>query len=294
MSSSSNSVSRETSAPEAATLPGNDLFATPLQIDDPGDCFFYHFMDLPGNVSVGETWDLRDHVDEYLGHLDYNGKRALDVGAASGFLSFEMEKRGAQVVSFDMASVENWNFVPHYRLNRHLPTIFKQRRDVHEKMINAYWYTHAQLGSNNQVHYGDVYQLPQALGQFDIVFMGTILPHLRDPFQAIYSASRLAENYMVITNPGRIHRIRDWLKGKRRFEAKFLPSETNETCDVWWALSISCIERMLETIGFNVVERVQLKAPCHTNQRVKKRSIVSLVAKRIWHLDDPAWSTAPG
>jgi hypothetical protein len=34
---------------------------------------------------------LRKTIDDYLGHFDFRGKRALDVGAASGF-TFEMEK----------------------------------------------------------------------------------------------------------------------------------------------------------------------------------------------------------
>jgi predicted nicotinamide N-methyase len=38
-------------------------------------------------------------VDPYLGNFDFVGKRVLDVGAASGFLTFEMEKRGAEVVA---------------------------------------------------------------------------------------------------------------------------------------------------------------------------------------------------
>ena len=68
------------------------------------ECSFYHHMDLPGPKEVGRGWDLRKTVDDYLGNFDFRGKRALDVGTASGFLTFEIEKRGAEVVSFDMAS----------------------------------------------------------------------------------------------------------------------------------------------------------------------------------------------
>ena len=71
---------------------------------DVDECYFYHHMDLPGLDEVGKGWDLRETINEYLGGYDFRGKRVLDVGTASGFLTFEMEKRGAEVVSFDMAS----------------------------------------------------------------------------------------------------------------------------------------------------------------------------------------------
>ena len=54
-------------------------------------------MDLPGLKKVGKGWDLRKTIDAYLGHFDFRGKRALDVGTASGFLTFEMERRGSGV-----------------------------------------------------------------------------------------------------------------------------------------------------------------------------------------------------
>jgi 2-polyprenyl-3-methyl-5-hydroxy-6-metoxy-1,4-benzoquinol methylase len=71
-------------------------------VESAADCDFYHVMELPGVGRVGDQWDLRGTVDAYLGDFDFQGKRALDVGAASGFLTFEMEKRGASVVSFDL------------------------------------------------------------------------------------------------------------------------------------------------------------------------------------------------
>jgi hypothetical protein len=62
-------------------------YATPLVVDDLAQCHFYHRMDIPGVGEVGGQWDLRDCVREYLGNYDFNGKRALDVGTASGFLT---------------------------------------------------------------------------------------------------------------------------------------------------------------------------------------------------------------
>ena len=34
-------------------------YATPLPVDSPNDCFFYHRINIPGLGEVGTQWDLR-------------------------------------------------------------------------------------------------------------------------------------------------------------------------------------------------------------------------------------------
>jgi len=57
--------------------------------------------------------DLRGGVDEYLGKVAFAGRRVLEIGPASGFLTFEMEKRGADVVSVEVTAEHGWDFVPY-------------------------------------------------------------------------------------------------------------------------------------------------------------------------------------
>ena|SRR5687767_12615915 len=76
--------------------------APPRFVDRLEDCFFYHAMDLPGFGLVRGHWDLREKFDDYVGGVPMAGKSVLDVGTATGFLSFEAEKKGAsRVLSFD-------------------------------------------------------------------------------------------------------------------------------------------------------------------------------------------------
>ena len=175
-------------------------YAAPLNVDRPEDCFFYHKIKLPGVGEVGEGWDLRSSIDAYLGKFDFRGKRVLDMGAASGFLTFEMEKRGAEVVSFDMADGTQWDIVPHYDVQSDMDSYRGRCIASHARLKNAYWFTHKCLGSKARVYYGDIYDLPGDLGEFDVAMFGMILGHLRDPFQALYSASRLVKDTIIITN----------------------------------------------------------------------------------------------
>src|SRR4051812_48384831 len=101
--------------PNETQSPSVIRFAEPRHVDDPESCLFYHTIDLPEpHGTVEGYWDLRATMREYLGNFDFAGKRVLDVGAAGGALTFYVESQGAEVVSFDMASGEQWDVVPYH------------------------------------------------------------------------------------------------------------------------------------------------------------------------------------
>ena len=87
-------------------------FAAPWNVGSIADCEFYHTMDIPRIGVVRGQWDLRGGVDAYLGGVNLAGKRVLEVGPASGFLTTEMEKRGADVVALEVTDDPGWDFVP--------------------------------------------------------------------------------------------------------------------------------------------------------------------------------------
>jgi hypothetical protein len=60
------------------------------------DCFFYHTVDVPGFGCTEGQWDLRQSVEAYLGDVPFRSTRVLEIGPASGYLTFEMERRSWQ------------------------------------------------------------------------------------------------------------------------------------------------------------------------------------------------------
>jgi 2-polyprenyl-3-methyl-5-hydroxy-6-metoxy-1,4-benzoquinol methylase len=174
----------------------DEIFAAPLNIDSLADCYFYHTMELPGHgVIEGRDWDLRGGVNDYLGNVDFAAKRVLEIGPASGFLTFEMEKRGAEVVSVEVTAEHGWDFVP-YPAKR-LEEIFGPRRMVMQQLKNSYWFSHAALQSAARVYYGDVYNLPSALGEFDIAVMSSVLLHCRDPLRIVEQCGKMAKAVII-------------------------------------------------------------------------------------------------
>src|SRR5215208_6836094 len=147
-------------------------------------------MELPTFGVVRGQWDLRGKFEEYVGGVDVAGKSVLDVGTATGFLTFEAEKRGAsRVVSFDQNDGAEQTFLPfkdklYYRDRARWA---EQYRAEIERWKNAYWLSHRLLSSKAEVYYGNVYQLPVDLGEFDIAIVGSVLEHLSDPITALAS-----------------------------------------------------------------------------------------------------------
>ena len=85
-----------------------EVFATPRMGLRREDCDFYHTMEIPGVGLVEGQWDLRRGVDAYLGGVDLNNRRVLEIGPASEVLTFEMEKRGADVTAIEVKEDPGW------------------------------------------------------------------------------------------------------------------------------------------------------------------------------------------
>ena len=247
-------------------------YATPLVVDAPAECQFYHRMDLPGVGEVGGQWDLRGCIADYLGNYNFNGKRVLDLGTAGGFLSFYMEKMGGDVVSFDMASGAQWDLVPQKVVRDNPQKFDTNSRRFHAMLQNAYWFSHARLQSKAKAFYGDIYELPLELGHFDVAVFGMIIGHLRDPFRAIYSASRLVRGDIIITNqmaPG------------MGSSASFMPTVANECTHAWWSFTQGCLEQMLAVMGFGLVRTVQADAKCLVAGRIGTEVCAANVFRKV-------------
>src|SRR5882762_4008921 len=178
------------------TANGDPLLASPRFVARPEDCFFYHAMELPEFGLIPAHWDLRGRFDDYIGGVEVAGKSVLDVGTATGFLSFEAEKRGAaRVLSFDMSDARRQTFLPfkdnlYYREPGRCAAVYGAEIELWK---NSYWLCHRLLNSRAEVYYGDIYHLPEALGQFDIAIVGSVLEHLSDQITALASIARLTK-----------------------------------------------------------------------------------------------------
>jgi hypothetical protein len=244
------------------------MYAEPRTVTDPTQCRFYHAIDLPEGM-VGGDWDHREDIQNYLGDIDFHGKRVLDVGTAGGLLSFAMEHRGADVVSFDIDDAKNWDFVPHYKAD--VQGRIRNIQKFIEPMKDGYWYAHRALKSRAKVHYGNLYNLPDELGKFDIAMYGLILTHLREPFMALAQGAKLVRDTMIVTG---------MYAQSNRPTIEFRPSKDEPYAD-WWFVSMPALENMLGALGFGVEKVVESKAMLNVTDNAGPRTMQTIVAKRF-------------
>jgi SAM-dependent methyltransferase len=231
--------------------PDAGLYVTPLEVDATSDYTFYHVLDLPGHGTTEGEWDLRGHEAEYLGNVDLTGKRVLEIGPASGGLTFFMEKQGADVVAFDIAPDQDNDQVPYAGSDRaQLAAMFKK----HISAVNrGWWLAHHLLGSHAKLALGTVYELPLALGQFDVVTFNAVLLHLRDPFLALQRGLEMTTETVIVTDV--FSGADSWrsrvLRRLAPAHLTFLPdAKTGQPQAAFWSLSPEIVQRMIGVLGF--------------------------------------------
>ncbi len=207
-------------------------------LDEVSSFPWYHTIELaPGVVTPG-MFDHRPAVDRYLVPEDLSGLRCLDVGTMDGFWAFEMERRGAsEVVAADLSSPDELDWPPLWRAR--VPPTLDETKEKRFALVQE------ALGSSVQRIERSVYQLDSTLGEFDLVFCGDVLIHLKDPVTALQRMLSVCRGSAIICTPIRRSRLR-----RRRPLVEFDGIDYFQ----WWLLSEAALERMMLAVGFDRVE----------------------------------------
>jgi len=245
------------------------LYAPKRTVKNVTDCHFYHCLDFKSGESVTGAWDLRKDVHGYLGNVDFADKRILDVGTASGCLTWEMERLGGACVGVDLEVEAEWDVVPSFEPEKDkLGT--EGRREAVRRLHNSWWYAHRANKSKAKVWYGTVYTIPEELGAFDIGVYGAILVHLRDPFKALQVGTRLVKDTVIVTE--------ELGAGPQEIgdpNVRFVP-KPGKVGYAWWQMSPAAVIRMLNVLGFGKTTVTYHNALCHG----KPRRLFTVVGKR--------------
>ena len=133
-----------------------------------------------------------------MGGIALGGRRVLELGPASGYLTFWIEHSGAEVVGLEPGFDIAVDLLP-----VHGRDMFREKQiimDVVDRVHNSWWFVHEDLRSTSKLVHGNIYNLPADLGTFDVSVFGAILLHLRDPWTAIAEAARRTSQTIVITD----------------------------------------------------------------------------------------------
>ncbi len=258
-------------APTAAAAPGEARAAIAARK------LWYHTIEVAPGVLTPGWFDLRDIV----GHLPWPGvagMRCLDVGPYDGFLSFELERRGAaEVIAADIASPAGWDW----------PRALRDRGPsgllaVAEADPGGGFEIAAQLlGSRVQRLAMSIYDLdPDAIGTFDLVVCGSLLLHLRDPMRGLAGIRRVCRGRLLSAetiSPGLT------LASPRRAVARF---RSGDRCQ-WWIPNRAGHQAMIRAAGFEIERSVApyaiplgLGHPSHSSRALAGSELATLALTR--------------
>ena len=190
---------------------------------------WYHSLELPdgrvvpGTISVEA---LRARMDAFGLPHDLAGKRVLDVGAATGWCSFEMERRGAEVVAVDCVEYDDFRVA------------------------------HRILGSKVDYKLLDVDELtPQSLGTFDIVIFFGVLYHLRHPLLGLERILALARDTVLVESVICDAQLSESERNANGCYMEFYETdELGGQIDNWVSPTLNCLLAFCRAAGFVRVE----------------------------------------
>jgi len=144
------------------------------------------------------------------------------------------------VISVEVTDDHGWDFVPYP--DARLQEVFGPRRIVMKQLKNSYWFSHAALQSKAKLYYGDTYNLPSVLGDFDIAVMGAVLLHCRDPLRIVEQCAKRAKTLIIVD------KFHPDLEGAP--VCRLAPTPENFIWHTWWHFSTQFITQFLAVMGF--------------------------------------------
>jgi tRNA (mo5U34)-methyltransferase len=197
--------------------------------DERAERGWWHSFQLPDGSLIRGVCDLaglKNRIAQFSIPQDLQGKRVLDIGAWDGWFSFEMERRGADVLAID-----NWD-----------------NHRFHE--------ARALLRSHVEYRRMDMYELtPERVGRFDIVLFMGVLYHLKHPLLALERVCALTTEMAAVDSFILREKHRPGEKVEQRPVMEFYEtSEFGGQTDNWVAPSLACLQAFCRTAGFARVE----------------------------------------
>lgn len=207
---------------------------------------YYHSIDVAPGVATKGWFDLR-HALPLMPFPDVRGKRCLDIGTWDGFYAFEMERRGAaEVIAIDVPDVADIDYPPAVRAD----TTFDHSVGTGQPRSAGFHLLHDLLQSKVEWRGMNVYELDRrVIGTFDVVVLGSLLVHLRDPVRALDAVRQVTEGQFLCVDFVHAQTQLRSLPNRPIFELRGEGGDFQ-----WWMASEAGLRQLLRVGGFSVEE----------------------------------------
>ena len=207
---------------------------------------WYHTLELaPGVVTPG-WFDLRGLPAELPIPASTAGLRCLDIGTFDGFWAFELERRGStEVVAVDVLDPRKWDW-PVGSEQSVLEAVGRRKAAG-----RGFEVARDALGSKVERHEMSVYDLdPAVVGEFDFVYVGSLLLHLRDPVRAVERVASICRGQALFVDAVD-------LPMTRLFPRRPVASLDGVGRPWWFKPNQAGLARMITAGGFDIVNGPQ-------------------------------------
>jgi SAM-dependent methyltransferase len=216
--------------------------------------WWYHSYYFDNGFSVRGDYDIGLDVRNYGFPQSMQGWRVLDIGTGAGWFAFYFEQLGAEVVTVDARGYCDFDVYgrgfnpPIEDENREPDRIAEDGTPLYYSPVSrGFWTMKDILQSKVRFRNARVYDINPALfggEKFDLVFMGAILCHLRDPIGALMAARSVCKHRIIAATPVVLGET----------EAEVLPRQylpyTKEDNISWWLPNEACFRHWFLAAGF--------------------------------------------
>ncbi len=232
--------------------------------------FWYHSYYFDNGFKVRGDYNIGKNIEEYHFPDDMSGMKVLDIGTGGGWFAFYFEQCGAEVSTVDARGYCDFDVRGRYAY----PSVESEKR-VPDRIgpggepiyfspaSGGFWIMRDLLKSKVRYVNARVYDICPDLfddQSFDLVFMGALLLHLRDPIGALMAARSVCTGRIIATttivageveNPtprmdlpwGHIDNISWWRPNKTCYKAWFLAAGFKDV-DVEQAVTLTADKPM--------------------------------------------------
>ncbi len=214
--------------------------------------FWYHSYYFDNGLVVRGDYDIGKDVSDYGFPKSMDGLSVLDIGTGSGWFAAYFEQLGAQVTTVDARGycdfdVFGRDHYPSVAVERPRPDrVLADGAGIYFSTVSkGFWIMKDILGLQAKFVNARVYEIrPELFGgmKFDLVFMGSVLMHLRDPIGALMAAHSVCGRQLIATT---------FLRESAEVEPVMQMWENAGDGISWWIPNRPCLIHWLRAAGFS-------------------------------------------
>jgi SAM-dependent methyltransferase len=248
---------------------------------------WYHSYYFDNGYEVRGDYNIGADVHEYGFPESMSGLRVLDCRTGAGWFAHYFEQLGAEVVTVDSRGYEAFDVYggdPSFEPPADsAPDRFDTNGEpVFDSAVSkGFWVMKNLLGSGVQFKNARLYDLgPELFGGelFDLVFLGAILCHVRDPIRALMAARRICRGTVIASTPV--------ITGEPESEVlprQYLPFTAIDRIS-WWVPNEACFRHWFLAAGFTDVDiSRQVRLLCDVKRFEGSRALNGDQILRVGH-----------